>query len=481
MLDIKSTSKGVLVPRMTAAQKNAIVLPATGLLVYQTDGTTGFYYYTGSFWQQVAGSGGWLVSGINIYNPNTGNVGIGTSTPAARLHVADSNVVFSANGLGISGSGVPGPGVTGAGKRMLWYPARAAFRAGYAIGTEWDKDSIGVYSVAMGYGVKAKGLNSVAIGSLGTAKGTSSLSIGSGYVVGDQSASFGSGNYVDGYGATAIGQYSNANGHSSVAIGRMTSATGDSATTIGVRTVASGNTATAMGYKTTARGTKSTAMGDSTNASGYGAFAAGGGTEAAGNYSTVAGNNNHAIGDFSTALGVFSIASGPVSTAIGNGVSASGNNATAMGIGTTASGQYSMALGSNVSTNLKSGSFAIGDYGLTFVSPPTVNDADNQMMMRFVGGYKMYTDSGATQGVQITSGGVAKYLNNVASSYDNRSLVDKRYVDSLTGAISGGSSQWTTTGINIYNNNTGKVGIGTTTPAAQLHVADSGVLFTASV
>ena len=47
-LDVQSTARGMLVPRMTAAQRQAISLPATGLLVYQTDGTQGFYYNNGT-------------------------------------------------------------------------------------------------------------------------------------------------------------------------------------------------------------------------------------------------------------------------------------------------------------------------------------------------------------------------------------------------------------------------------------------------
>lgn len=107
MLDVSSTTKGVLIPRMTISQRNAIVTPATGLMVYQTDSIPGFYYYTGSAWQAIAGTGGsggtgvshWDSSGINIFNINTGNVGIGTSTPTARLHVADSSVLFSPGGM----------------------------------------------------------------------------------------------------------------------------------------------------------------------------------------------------------------------------------------------------------------------------------------------------------------------------------------------------------------------------------------------
>ncbi|WP_027003248.1 hypothetical protein [Hugenholtzia roseola] len=44
MLDVKATDKGVLVPRMTQAQRNLITTPAAGLLIYQTDATAGFYY-----------------------------------------------------------------------------------------------------------------------------------------------------------------------------------------------------------------------------------------------------------------------------------------------------------------------------------------------------------------------------------------------------------------------------------------------------
>jgi hypothetical protein len=63
MLDVASSSKGVLVPRMTAVQKLAITSPATGLMIFQTDGVSGFFYYTGSTWSAVGG--GALPSGTN--------------------------------------------------------------------------------------------------------------------------------------------------------------------------------------------------------------------------------------------------------------------------------------------------------------------------------------------------------------------------------------------------------------------------------
>jgi hypothetical protein len=54
LFEVKSTSKGVLIPRMTQKQRNAIISPATGLLIYQTDNTPGFYYFNGASWTAVS-------------------------------------------------------------------------------------------------------------------------------------------------------------------------------------------------------------------------------------------------------------------------------------------------------------------------------------------------------------------------------------------------------------------------------------------
>jgi hypothetical protein len=90
MLDVQSTTKGFLMPRMTLAQRNLIASPATGLIVYQTDNTPGYYFYNGTGWSQLAtGSAvnSWTENNGNIYNNNTGWVGIGTNAPFAKLAV----------------------------------------------------------------------------------------------------------------------------------------------------------------------------------------------------------------------------------------------------------------------------------------------------------------------------------------------------------------------------------------------------------
>jgi len=50
MLEVKSTEKGMLVPRMSQNQREAISNPANGLLVYQSDGMAGFYFYKSDSW-----------------------------------------------------------------------------------------------------------------------------------------------------------------------------------------------------------------------------------------------------------------------------------------------------------------------------------------------------------------------------------------------------------------------------------------------
>ncbi len=71
MLDVKSTNKGMLVPRMTTAQRTAISNPATGLLVYQTDGTDGFWFYNGTAWVSLNGNSSGATDQIADANNDT--------------------------------------------------------------------------------------------------------------------------------------------------------------------------------------------------------------------------------------------------------------------------------------------------------------------------------------------------------------------------------------------------------------------------
>jgi uncharacterized protein (TIGR02145 family) len=70
LLEVSSTSKGFLSPRMTAAQRTAIFSPVNGLLVYQTDYPVGFYFFKEGVWTRL--------SEANSY-PN------GTATPVVTI------------------------------------------------------------------------------------------------------------------------------------------------------------------------------------------------------------------------------------------------------------------------------------------------------------------------------------------------------------------------------------------------------------
>jgi hypothetical protein len=91
ILDIKSNSKGLLIPRLTTAQRTGIVSPAIGLTVFDTD-TYSTWIFRGDVygnWVEVLHSldRHWNRTGLNIFTTNTGNVGIGTNSPAEKLTI----------------------------------------------------------------------------------------------------------------------------------------------------------------------------------------------------------------------------------------------------------------------------------------------------------------------------------------------------------------------------------------------------------
>ena len=57
-LEIESTTGGILIPRLTETQRDDISAPATGLMIYQTNGTSGFYFWDGAAWTKIDGVAG---------------------------------------------------------------------------------------------------------------------------------------------------------------------------------------------------------------------------------------------------------------------------------------------------------------------------------------------------------------------------------------------------------------------------------------
>ena len=85
ILDIKSTDKGVLIPRMTAIEKDNIAGPATGLLIFQTNGNSGFYYNSGTpaapYWEKLTDNSSipLTLSNGQIYVGNASNQATGVT------------------------------------------------------------------------------------------------------------------------------------------------------------------------------------------------------------------------------------------------------------------------------------------------------------------------------------------------------------------------------------------------------------------
>jgi len=251
------------------------------------------------------------------------HVGIGTTNPLAGLHVADSSVLFTGPYL-FDANPTPPP-IGGPGGRMMWYPAKAAFRAGAVTGNNWDQPNVGLASLASGFDTKASGDYSTAAGFGSTASGNISVALGYS-------------NIASGNSSTAIGAQATGSGPGSVAIGFLSTASAQYTTAIGKESTASGSAATALGELNTASGANATAIGLTTTASGI------------------------------------------ASLALGFNTTASGENSTAIGRNSTASGINSTAMGVNSSTNNHTNSFCIAGApgnALAF------NTTDNQMMMRF--------------------------------------------------------------------------------------------------
>jgi hypothetical protein len=223
-------------------------------------------------------SGTWRTSaggnGTFTFTPGAPAPGYPRPVPANPVPAAislrdDGSLVAGA----IGASTIP---ASGPGTRLMWYPGKAAFRAG-SVGTDdWDDANVGLGSVALGFSTRAAGTGSTA---------------------------FGQGSRALGLGGVAAGLFAFATARASVALGDNVSATGAAAVALGDRTLASGVAALAAGFDTTASGEGSVALGQSTVAGGIGAVAVGLGSTADGVASLAGGTNASATGARSTALG----------------------------------------------------------------------------------------------------------------------------------------------------------------------------------
>ena len=215
MLDVKSAGKGLLIPRMTTAQRTAIVSPAEGLMVYDTD-LGSFLYYRSGVWRMTLNSTGgtatqlayWssgstLSSNANLFWDNTNSrLGIGITNPAQQVEITGSLTMPSTSGgsTGVvykgtlpfihnfSAAGTTGNnaffGINAGNFTMSGSGAESSFNAGFGNYT-LNKLTTGSYNTAVGIYtlfLNASGNQNTAVGRsalYGNSSGSSNTAIGS--------------------------------------------------------------------------------------------------------------------------------------------------------------------------------------------------------------------------------------------------------------------------------------------------------------
>jgi len=167
---------------------------------------------------------------------DSGNVGIGTTDPEFKLSLDNDGGIIAKGTYG-SGNNLA---TSGRGTRLIWYPKKASFRAGYVNGYQWSDEEIGSFSIAMGYCTRASGMYSTAIGGSTIANGMYSTAMGYSTI-------------ADGWFSTAMGDDTAATGDSSTAMGSKITAQADYSFGIGLddtlRTITQEHTMAIMGGK----------------------------------------------------------------------------------------------------------------------------------------------------------------------------------------------------------------------------------------
>lgn len=459
-LDITSTTAGLLIPRMTTAQKTAIATPATGLQVFDTT-TNSLWFYNGTAWFEysksdlrVVGSGNHITqdagAGYNGTSAGTGgnNIGIGAGT-LAGANTAGQIIAIGYNALNKNTSGSQNTAIgtvalanntTGGNNTAIGWGALAGNTTGGA-------------NMAMGY--NALGANS--IGNSNLAIGYNSLSTntdGSNNVAYGQSAltlSTGSGNTA--VGGSALSR--NTSGVLNVAVGlsALGNTGGDGNVALGYAAV--GGSGTYYGNV----GVGYAALGNITNSGNVGV-----GQQALG--VATSGANNTAIGHF--AASAATTGSGNVSLGVNAGSNlVTGSNNLSVGQNTllaSSTGSNQMNIGNVLfGTDLTgSATSPAGNIGIGTTTPSEKLDVNGKTKTT-----TLQVTTGATAGHVLTSDAAGNATWTAASSIAASNIYN------ANGTLSGART------VTMAGNNLGfmggNVGIGTTAPNSGLEVSNTGV------
>ncbi len=495
ILELNTNSKGILIPRMTASQKLSISSPAQGLMIYQTDVDTGFWYYKGSQWVALLSDfdDDWVKTSSTVYNAND-SVAIGRTTPYTDFHIASAkNVLY-------------GDSLSGSGFKQIYYAQKGAFRVGYLnnpfggynYDRFWDYDSVGYYSFAAGQNSRAKGFGAFAFGSFGWADGSGSVAF-FGNAKGNNSFTFGGSSkgrgsitfegVADEEGGIAM--YGYTGGRYGVSIGGGSTGLGASSSRE--------DYAIAIGWNSDARGQASIALGPS-DAYGYNSFSTGWVTEARGNYSSTFGYQTNSYPYASMALGRFNVVTGDsaawVSTdpifMVGDGTnnSSRSNSFTILKNGQTAVGYNTPTGMLNVSTALGSVSTPVdATNAAILIGTSSTGMAFDANQIETIGD-ELHLNYGSTQDIRMVEGGGDVGIGGVPTTKLDVIGTGWQFRLNNTGTGGGdfyvGSSQtsWASGGGRFLISSTstssnaefvidgadGQIGMGTMSPSDKLHI-----------
>ncbi|MFM9911787.1 MAG: tail fiber domain-containing protein [Chitinophagaceae bacterium] len=418
MLDVKSTTKGLLIPRMTTVQRTAITTPAIGLQVFDTDTKT-FWFYSGTIWSQLsAGNNGWNLTG-NTGTATTNFIGTTDAQPLKfRINNINAGIIDSVSAN------------TAIGFRTL------------------DFVTTGTYNVALGYNAlynNTTGSENTAIGVEALFSNTTGSENNANGRVALYSNTTGIGNTANGYSALGLnttGNYNTANGRGAL----ISNTTGSENTANGYQALFSNTTAS----RNTANGLQAlfnNTTGTTNTANGYKALF----------------TNNTGLGN--TANGYQALhknTDGFLNTAIGREALYSNTTAsenTAIGVDALYNQSFS-----NSNNAWVSGNTAIG-YSALYSNQPTaiLSGIDNTAIGRF-------SLNNNTTGVSNTAvGSLSLAFNNTGG---NNTATGYQALYRNTGSINN-----TATGVNALYSNT--IGINNTAIGAEALRSNTGSYNTA--
>ncbi len=436
LLHLGSTAMGLLIPRMTDAQMRTITTPATGDLVYDST-YTNFYYYTGSYWTPMVGSG-WSLTGDAGTSPSTNFLGSKDAVDVVqRTNAIERLRFYSAGDIGLTNS-------TNTAGRLLFY----------------EPSGSGTYYTAIKAGPQAGNVHYV----LPTADGTTNAAM---ITDGTANLSWHIYSTFGGGGSTTLWSRGSAAGGEN-GVGASNSSSAPYAIAAGISSSVTGNYDIGFGNSISVSGTAGTVSGGSSNSSTGNDDVTGGGQ----NNSVQAtatnangGKSNSPQGDYSAILG-------------GNGNSISATNCTILG-GTTNSigGNYEMCYGSGISVGtqkfivFKTPGTNTTRFGIGTQAPSQMLDVAGNL--RFSGSLKPNNAGGSSGQYLLSAGsGVVPTWGSATFSSNNWGLTGTSGMNPATNFVGTTDAQdlvvRTNASVRCRILSAGQIGVNTSISTAQL-------------